>query len=343
MAWSRRRATALITIAVFLAVAFIAVSLRSDHPAAPAAAERGWAPSADPERQDPLAESSAMPGTTLSTEGAFAPSLAGTSEDGGLVVDENGRFVPSPDAIDLFDYYLATLGERTEEQIHAQIVSVIHRRLGAQAEAEKAALDLLDGYFEYRTRAAAWFEGRVGSEDLERRLQTLRELRREIFGASVARALFGEEEARWFADLERRRIATDPNLDATERDERYAALLESLPPEMIEAQALSQAHTLLRREEARLRAEGGTDDEVSLLREERLGASAAKRLSDLDASRARWQARFDAYRRERREILVDAPATERSALIEALRARHFDEHERVRVRALDRAERESKS
>ena len=46
-------------------------------------------------------------------------------------------------------------------------------------------------------------------EDLERRLQYLRELRREVFGAEVAEALFGEQEARWFADLERRRIARD--------------------------------------------------------------------------------------------------------------------------------------
>ncbi|HEB91298.1 MAG TPA: hypothetical protein ENI85_17110 [Deltaproteobacteria bacterium] len=266
----------------------------------------------------------------------WAESLSGTTEDGALVVDEEGRFVPSPDAIDLFDYYLSALGERTEDEIRLHIASLIRERLDVRAAG--AALGLLDDYFRYRARAAEWFEERRSGESLERRLQTLRELRREIFGPEVARALFRHEEARWFVELERRRVTTDPSLDPDEREERLEALESELPPEILEARRQSSAHIRLRREEDRLRSEGATDDEIARLREERFGDETAERLAILDQARARWQTRLREYRAARQRILSEEPEDERPARIEDLRARLFDARERIRVRALDRIE-----
>lgn len=47
----------------------------------------------------------------------------------------------------------------------------------------------------YRARAAALFATDLSHADLERRFQRIRELRRSVFGAEPAAALFREEEA----------------------------------------------------------------------------------------------------------------------------------------------------
>ena len=263
-------------------------------------------------------------------------SLAGTSGDGALVLDEQGRFVPTPDAIDLFDYYLAAEGEESEALIRDRILAAI--RVQLPASEQRAAEKLLDDYLLYRVRAAELMRDSLGA-DLERRLQWIRELRREVFGEELARRLFGEEEARWFVDLERRRVISDAALSPEQRDRRLASLEETRPPSEQAARSTARAHRDLREEEARLRAEGASAAEIDRLRESRFGAEAASRLAGLDAERARFQERLDAYRVERDRLVASGPPDERAAQIEELRARHFAPREVARVRALDRLDR----
>jgi lipase chaperone LimK len=266
-------------------------------------------------------------------------SLAGTQEDGALVVSADGRFVPTADAIDLFDYYLSASGEEPEERIRQRILAAIDARLEGQAA--ESARRLFDDYLVYRARVAELLGGSLPGEDLERRLQYLRELRRDVFGAETARALFGEQEAQWFADLERQRVLQDPAFaseEAPERERRLAELDAELPPRVREARERARAASLLRDEEARLRESGAGDAEIARLREERFGSEAAARLAALDEARADWLLRLGAYRAERDRVRAESAPEERDALVDELRARHFEGAELERVRALERVE-----
>lgn len=266
-------------------------------------------------------------------------SLRGTQVDGGLTVDADGRFVPTADALALFDYFLAASGEESEAAIHARIVAEIHGRLSGEAARDAEAL--LDRYLLFRAELRELAEGAAAPGDLEQRLQWVRELRRKHFGASVAEALFGEREDVARIDLERRRVALDASLDTAERRERLAALEEQLPEEVREARRSARAPQRANAEVAALREAGASDDDVFALRERRFGRDAAERLASLDAERSAWEGRLEAYRAERDQLLAsdDLAALndeERAAALDALRDQHFEESEVVRVRALDR-------
>lgn len=263
-------------------------------------------------------------------------SLEGTEPDGGLVVDAAGSFVPTRDALDLFDYYLAASGEEPDAAIRARIEAAIAARLADPGP----ALALLDRYLAYREAARALFVDENAAElSLERRLQRIRELRREHFGAELAEALFGEEEERWRVDVERLRVARDPALGEAERAARLAALEAELPAAVREARDAATAALALRRDEARLRAAGGSEAEVHALREARFGPAAAERLAALDRARAEWDARVAAYRAERERIVArESDPVARDAAIADLREAHFAGAERLRLEALERME-----
>jgi len=261
-------------------------------------------------------------------------SLVGTQPDGALVTDASGAFVPTRDALDLFDYYLAAIGEEPLETIVGRIERAIRERL----DPPDAALELLARYLAYReeVRRLVATEG-LDALSLERRAQLLRELRRGVFGAELAERLFGEEEDRVRQTLAWRRVATDPSLAPEERAERLAASEAELPERVQERRARATVAQRLLVEEAALRAEGASDGEIQALREQRFGANAAARLAALDRSRAEWDARVAAYREERARLEAEpfSDAAARDAEIEVLRARHFAGSELVRIRALD--------
>ncbi len=244
------------------------------------------------------------------------------------------------DAIDLFDYYLAATGEESDDAIYARIVAAIDRQLTGQAAI--VARNLLDDYLAYRERASELMSGYTLGEDTARRLQYIRELRRDVFGEEVAQGLFGEEEARWFADIERQFVMADETLSPDERAERLAAIEADQPAEVSARHADATVHRSLRDDEARLRAEGADAGEIAMYREEKFGVEGAGRLSELDATREQWQSRLSAYRSDRDQQLADLPTEDASRLIEEIRSRHFSDRELIRVRALDNIESNSK-
>jgi lipase chaperone LimK len=257
-------------------------------------------------------------------------SLRGTSIGGALVVGEDGRFLPTPDALALFDYFLSASGEEPEAAIRQRIVNEIQRRLTGDAARDAEAL--LDTYLGFRSALADLSAARWVPEGLERRLQWIRELRREHFGPELSAVLFAESEGVQAVDLERRRIALDPELGKAEREAELAALEAELPAPVREARERARAPALANREIAALRAGGASERDVFAARERRFGPEAAARLAALDAERALWARRFDAYQRERAGLLAAGEADPEQ--LEALRARHFDDEEARRVRAL---------
>lgn len=268
------------------------------------------------------------------------PSLAGTEPSGGLALDADGRFVPGPEAIALFEYFFAASGEEPGAVIAARIRAEIRRRLPPAAAEEAEAL--LARYLAYREDAASLFASDLALAEPERRFQRVRELRRAAFGAALAAALFGEEEAIVAIDLERRRVAQDPGLAPDERARRLASLDERLPPPERAARADARAVLDLRAAERSLREAGAGEAEVAAERERRFGREAAERLAALDARRAAWEARVAAYRAAREAIRAERlpPDAEAEALAR-LRAERFEGPERIRIEALDRLEAES--
>ncbi|MEM9176232.1 MAG: lipase secretion chaperone, partial [Myxococcota bacterium] len=235
-----------------LSVALIGVALVVGLALRPDDAKQGPATRQEPAPADVAAPFVSSTPSEAPPEPPLPRSLRGTEEDGALVVDSAGRFVPTPDAIDLFDYYLAAAGEEPWAVTASRIRAAIARRLSGAAAQD--AERLLDQYLAYRSEASALVTGRDVGQDFARRLQLLRELRREIFGASTARVLFGEEETRWFADLERRRILTDASRSPEDAAAALAAIEASEPAEVTASRASSRAHAALRADEARLRA-----------------------------------------------------------------------------------------
>jgi lipase chaperone LimK len=284
---------------------------------------------------EPGAASSGPP----SPPGAPPPaSLRDTTPDGDLAVDAAGDFVPTPSALVLFDHFLSATGEEAPEVIRARIVDEIRRRVAEPAASEAEAL--LATYLAYREDGRRLTREGAAPEDLERRLQWIRELRRKHFGAGVADALFGAEERAAELALARRRVAADESLAPEERERRLEALDADLPEQEREARRLARSMAVSKREVDALRASGASDAEVWRARERRFGADAADRLAALDARRSDWQRRYDAYQAERDALAASTevaalPEDEREARIEALRARHFAQDELVRARALD--------
>jgi len=325
------RARALLGVAGVLAVCLVAgLALRATDERDPGPA-REHAPARA--SAEPLPSGSAVAAASL----PLPASLLGTDLDGALLRDVEGRFVPTRDALDLFDYFLSASGEEPDSVIRARIEAAIAARLDDPAP----ALELLERYLAYRAEARALFEEEnAAALPLERRLQRIRELRRAHFGAQLAGELFAAEEERWRVDVERLHVLRDPALGEEEQASRLAALDAQLPEPVREARSAATAALVLIRDEARLRSEGATEAEIGALREARFGPEAAARLAALDRARAEWNARVAAYRAERERVaaLHEGDAAAQAAALTALRDAHFEDAELLRVEALDQIE-----
>lgn len=275
---------------------------------------------------------------TRATDKSGAPdglpaSLDGTDVDGALAVDAQGRFLVNPETRAFFDYFLTATGEESPDQIRARIVTAIESRL--PPDAAHAAIDLLHRYLTYRGRAQRILAAAAAPEE---RVQQLHALRRAVFGVADAEALFADEEARDGVTVERLRIAADPSLSPEERQARVQALEAQLPEAERAARKAALLPAQLARDEAQLRAAGGSDAEVRAVREAAVGPEAADRLDVLDRQRADWQARVEQYRAERDSIERDTTRApeDRAAAITSMLAERFTPQEQIRVRALER-------
>jgi lipase chaperone LimK len=270
-------------------------------------------------------------------------SLTGTEVDGALVVDAEGRFAPSKDTLRLFDYFLSVHGEEGEELILARLDEQIVQRLPPGAVPDARAF--LARYTDYRHRGRDLelvldAQAEPGAADaLAAALAELRALRREVFGAELAQALFGDEESLAEVAIERRRVFDDPNLGDRDRIARLAEIQARLPESARRAEEEALLPLRLHEDETAALAAGASPAEIQALRERAVGADAADRLSALDRERAEWDRRISVYKLERDRVLQnvhDAPEERRAEFMQRVRERHFNAAELPRVEALDR-------
>jgi len=261
---------------------------------------------------------------------AFAPSLQGTRPDGAVHVAPDDSIVADAQLIELFDYYLSTVGEKSPAAVRAEIQRELDRTLRPAAAA--AAKRVLTRYSAYRLAlAGVGADRRLAGQDaaaLKRRLDALRGLRAQYFSQREIAAIFGREDAANAEALARMEIRDDRTLDAQEKRARLAALDAGLPADVRAAREEPLKIVRVQEEAERLRAGGAGEEDVFRLRADAFGVDAAQRLAEVDREEAAWKQRIDAYLVQRRGLNDEAAVT-------ALRNRMFSEDEQRRLGAYE--------
>ncbi|MFS2077044.1 lipase secretion chaperone [Telluria sp. Tellsp131] len=261
---------------------------------------------------------------------SFAPSLLGTRPDGAVHVAPDDSVVADAQLIELFDYYLSTVGEKSPAAVRAEIERELDRTLRPAAAA--AAKRVLTRYIAYRQALAGLgADRRLAGQDaaaLKRRLDALRGLRARYFSQREIAAIFGREDAANAEALARMAIRDDRTLDAQQKQARLAALDAGLPADVRAAREAPLKIVRVQEEAERLRAGGAGEEDVFRLRAEAFGADAAQRLADVDREEAAWKRRIEAYLVQRRGLNDEAA-------VAALRGRMFSEDEQRRLPAYE--------
>jgi lipase chaperone LimK len=263
----------------------------------------------------------------------FAPSLQGTRPDGAVQVAPDDSVVVDDQLIALFDYYFSTVGEKSPEQVRAEIERELDRTLRPAAAA--AAKRVLARYFAYKQALAALEAGKglagPDAASLQRRLAALAAIRARFFSKGETAAIFGREDAANNEALARLRIREDPSLTPQQKQERLAALDASLPPALREAREAPLKIGRMQEAAERMRAAGAGDDAIFRMRADAFGADAAGRLADVDREDGAWKRRIEAYLAQRRGVKDEAAAA-------ALRNRMFSEEEQRRLAVYESGE-----
>ena len=267
-------------------------------------------------------------------------SLSGTGRPVRLQTDDSGSLIIDWRLRDLFEHYLAAIGEEPLEVIIARIQH--HLRGELSVDNSTVAIDILEGYIKYRNNIGAMINdvaitgGMSGDRaSIAALKREIRESRSEFMPPDVAEALFSKEDAYDDLMLEKWRINTDATLSPQERSEALGYLNEQALHAGTIGSGLSSVLVETREISASLRESGQSQEAIFEARRKVVGVDAASRMAALDAERLDWERRVDEYRQEL-SALEGYPEEERAHLVEEIRRRHFQSYELVRIRALDR-------
>lgn len=274
------------------------------------------------------------PATQPLDEGVFAPSLRQTAVDGLPAATADGKM----DVLQLkalFDYYLATQGERTLPEIRQEVERQLAARLSGQPLHN--AVDFFHRYLAYLGELGAAGKVRPVSADvvlqMRERLQLLRQLRARHFSPQEVRQLFAQTDAMDELILQRMDIQRRQNISATEKQRLLAELEQNLPPEQRAARQQATQHVVLAEAEQQLRQQGGTPEQLQALRTSMVGAEAAQRLAAVDAEAAAWQGKLQQWQQQREQLGKDGSLSElqRQQALQTLEQQLFSENERKRL------------
>lgn len=280
------------------------------------------------------------PSTLVSDDQVEIPDTLPDSLDGTEVpkgwakTDVNGSLIATPELRELFEYYLAALGEETLPQLVARIEMTLSQ-LAEPARSE--AIEILGNYLDYKLELGALEAGATealaSADDMQQQLIAVQSLRRQWLDAETADAFFAAEEAVDEFQLEQMRIRNDESLTEDERAQRLRQAEETLPAPIREARRETRKFS----EYEQVRQELGNDPEaLNAWRRENFGPEAAERLKQAEAEQQAWEARWQAYRAERAELASGGLAgPELEAAIDRLRDQYFEGTEKVRAEALD--------
>lgn len=232
-------------------------------------------------------------------------SLRGTALDGDWGIDAHGQLQPSRALRRRFDQLLTTQGEVSHEELGAWLRAKATKEVGASAA--QAIMQIWDKYLRLEGQEYRYAVRLDQPDSLRAALQERQIKRREMLGVVWAEAFYAEEEALFTQTLTSRQTqATESVTSASSAPAAYAAL-----PHLNAAQAYA-------------------------LRSAQFGTAAADRLAELDAQEAQWQIRLAQARAQWVASSKTAhwSQVQQQAHFAQWLEDHFDERERVRVRAL---------
>lgn len=299
------------------------------------------------------AEQTGSPGQGSSGQGSEAPSklvanarvpvpdelpasLEGTSLPGGWAkTDSNGSLVPTPQLRQLFEYYLAALGEETLPQLVARIEQALAR---LEEPARSEAMATLGNYLDYKL-ALGDLEVTYGNatsldaNEMQQRMAEIRALRRTWMDAQTADAFFASDEAVDQFQVEQLRIRTDESLSDEAREQALERAEQALPAPIREARRETRKFT----DYQQARSQFADDPEaLRAWREERFGDEAARQLEKVEAEQRAWDNKWQSYNEALRELDdLGLAGPEREAAVDSLRDEYFEGAEKLRAEALD--------
>ncbi|MCQ4261418.1 lipase chaperone [Stutzerimonas stutzeri] len=286
------------------------------------------APASTPPVMQPR-ETNAAPQTAMKLPDSFK----GTHIDGQFRLDQAGNLIVGAEIRQIFDYFLAAIGE---ESLKGSIERLHHHIAAELPEpAQGQAIAILNQYLSYKRQLLELEASYTRAPDLgalRQRLSAVQALRAQVLDPAVHQAFFALDEAYDRFSLERLAIRSDPALDSAAKGRAIDQLRASLPGELQDL-LVPQLQTELREQSAALLANGGSAQQIRQLRQQLVGSAAAERLEALDQQRHQWQQRVAAYRQERQRIETTRGLDdiERLRAIERLETEHFDESERLRL------------
>lgn len=270
-------------------------------------------------------------------EGVFAPSLRQTSVDGLPPVPVSGK-MDAKQLKALFDYYLATQGERTLPEIRQEIEKQLAARLSGKDLQD--AQDFFHRYLAYLNDLGQ--AGKIISpvsadvvSQMSQRLQLLRQIRARHFTPQELKQLFASSDAMDELVLQRMAIQRRQDLSEAEKRRQLDELEQSLQPEQRAARLQTIQHIALADAERSLRQKGGTPEQLQALRAGMVGVEAAQRLAAVDAEVVVWQTKLQQWKQEREQLTKDEALSgpQRQQALQELEQKLFSENERKRLLA----------
>ncbi|WP_136413234.1 lipase secretion chaperone [Herbaspirillum sp. ST 5-3] len=267
----------------------------------------------------------------------FVRSFEGTRPDGEVRPGKDNTLTVDRELRNLFEYYLAAVGEQSLDAIRAEIERELDRRLSPSLAVQ--AKDLLSRYLDYK-RALVEVEKNpslAGNaiDAIRARLLALQQTRTQFFSDKEIEGMFGADDAYDNDAVARLEIYQDKSLSDAQKREKLAALDAALPKPLQEMRDATLLPVQLEQKAAAMRQQGASDDDVYRMRAASVGPEAANRLGDVDREQAEWKARIDAYLVERKRLLANSGSSDLSAALQQLRDARFTPDEQRRLAAYE--------
>jgi lipase chaperone LimK len=254
----------------------------------------------------------------------LAPSLRGTEIDCPLQVDKKGQLVLTIGIRNCFDYFLSSLGEKTEPQLITDIRQYLTTTLPGTAL--PYALKLLDQYIAYRHgQIQPSTQAKTQTPDgLQAIILAQKSLRLKFFTPIEAEVFFGNEEAYDQYNINVMKINADSSLTEDQKAAKIADLLNQMPTSLADSMRPLMQFAELQQLTKQIQARGGSADELHTMRESLVGPEAAGRLDQLDVESAGWQKQVNGYLAARAQILkAGGDAVNQQQAITTLREQTF--------------------
>lgn len=292
----------------------------------------------------PPADAVSSAGPHLQVSALISPSQHDTEIDGRLQEDANGNLIVDIGFRDFFDYFFSALGEKTPEQIAANMEQYINGVLSPKAAEEARALlkmfmaynrDLLEHVATSDTDAYS-LHGRALVDHLKAYQAYLADARKRHFGREYSEVFFGSEEKYQAYNIVRLELSlTDlPDEEKRRQIEELRSQLPEMQQEIIRHN--ERLNEFMNKEKA-WQEEGVSDDELYSRRLADYGHEAAERMAALDESNRRWQSRLNDFFEAVDQInATDWPEADKEGAIEEIKASSFSETERMRVAVIER-------